>query len=99
MLADPPSPHSFGGNLAVAATLSEGFRRLVTSPPRLLGSCWWDNRSDQNRKASRQTVVPSNFRSHFGTHRALTRNLPPSVGLRSFPFLRSVCFCRLSPQV
>jgi len=52
MLADPPSPHGFGGNLAVAATLSEGFRRLVTSPPYLLGYCRWDNRSDQKQNVS-----------------------------------------------
>jgi hypothetical protein len=33
MLADTPLPHSFGANLAVVGTLSEGFGRVVAFPP------------------------------------------------------------------
>ena len=32
MLADTPSPHGSGANLAIVGTLSEGFERFVASP-------------------------------------------------------------------
>jgi hypothetical protein len=47
MLVDAPLPHGFGANLAVVGTLFEGFGRLVTSPPYLVGYARWDARSDQ----------------------------------------------------
>ena len=37
MLVDAPLPHGSGANLAVVGTLFEGFGRLVTSPPYLVG--------------------------------------------------------------
>jgi hypothetical protein len=36
MLADAPLPHGSGANLAVVGTLSEGFGRIVASPPYLV---------------------------------------------------------------
>ncbi len=47
MLVDAPLPHGSGANLAVVGTLFEGFGRLVTSPPYLVGYTRWDARSDQ----------------------------------------------------
>ncbi len=47
MLADAPLPHSSGANLAVVGTLSEGFGRIVASPPYLVGYVRWDARSDR----------------------------------------------------
>ena len=37
MLADASSPRGSGANLAVVGTLSESFRRIVASPPYLVG--------------------------------------------------------------
>src|ERR1700745_2216167 len=47
MLVDAPLPHGSGANLAVVGTLFEGFGRLVTSPPYLVGYARWDARSDR----------------------------------------------------
>src|ERR1035438_9961830 len=47
MLADAPLPHGSGANLAVVGTLSEGFGRIVASPPYLVGYVRWDARSDR----------------------------------------------------
>ena len=41
MLVDAPLPHGFGADLAVVGTLFEGFGRLVTSPPYLVGYARW----------------------------------------------------------
>ena len=37
MLADASSPRGSAANLAIVGTLSEGFRRIVASPPYLVG--------------------------------------------------------------
>ena len=37
MLADASSPRGSGANLAIVGTLSEGFRRIVASPPYHVG--------------------------------------------------------------
>jgi hypothetical protein len=46
MLAGAPLPRGSGATLASAGTLSEGFRRVVTFPPYLVGYVRWDERSD-----------------------------------------------------
>src|SRR5579864_4458329 len=45
-------------SVPIVVALSEGFRRLVTSPPYFLGFCRWDSRSDR-------IPPPDNHRSSF----------------------------------
>jgi len=59
MLADTPLPHGSGANLAMVGTLSEGFRRIVTAPPLLVGYVRWDARSDHS--SFRQTIMFSSL--------------------------------------
>jgi hypothetical protein len=59
MLADTPLPHGSGANLAIVGTLSEGFRRIVTAPPLLVGYVRWDARSDHS--SFRQTIMFSSL--------------------------------------
>src|ERR1017187_691304 len=69
MLADAPLPHSSGANLAVVGTLSEGFGRIVASPPYLVGYVRWDARSDRFTSLC-QTIFFDSF-----TDRTLTMSL------------------------
>jgi hypothetical protein len=59
MLVDASSPHGSNANLAVVGTLFEGFGRIVTSPPYLVGYVRWDARS--NLVTSCQTIVFNSF--------------------------------------
>jgi len=43
-------------------TLSEGFRRIVASPPYLVGYMRWDARSDHTPPC--QTIISTAYRSH-----------------------------------
>ena len=69
MLADAPLPHGSGANLAVVGTLSEGFGRIVASPPYLVGYVRWDARSDRFTSLC-QTIFFNSF-----TGRTLTTSL------------------------
>jgi len=69
MLADAPLPHGSGANLAVVGTLSEGFGRIVASPPYLVGYVRWDARSDRFTSLC-QTIFFDSF-----TDRTLTMSL------------------------
>jgi hypothetical protein len=69
MLADAPLPHGSGANLAVVGTLSEGFGRIVASPPYLVGYVRWDARSDRFTSLC-QTIFFNSF-----TDRTLTMSL------------------------
>ena len=72
MLADAPWPHGSGANLAVVGTLSEGFGRIVASPPYLVGYVRWDARSDRFTSLC-QTIFFNSF-----TDRTLTMSLDTS---------------------
>ena len=74
MLADAPLPHGSGANLAVVGTLSEGFGRIVASPPYLVGYVRWDARSNQ-------FLLSDNHSNSFAGRRALKR-LASAVQLR-----------------
>src|ERR1017187_6147349 len=77
MLADAPLPHSSGANLAVVGTLSEGFGRIVASPPYLVGYVRWDARSDRFTSLC-QTIFFDSF-----TDRTLTMSLATPGMFRS----------------
>ncbi len=64
MLAGVPLPCGSDATLASAGTLSEGFRRVVTFPPYLVGYVRWDERSDPFLLV-RQSFSAA-FRSHLG---------------------------------
>ena len=72
MLADAPWPLGSGDNLAVVGTLSEGFGRIVASPPYLVGYVRWDARSDRFTSLC-QTIFFNSF-----TDRTLTMSLDTS---------------------
>ena len=59
MLAGAPLPCGSDATLASAGTLSEGFRRVVTFPPYLVGYVRWDERSDPF--LLRQTIIFRSF--------------------------------------
>jgi hypothetical protein len=65
MLADAPWPHGSGANLAVVGTLSEGFGRIVTSPPYLVGYVRWDARSDRFTSLLSDNLFQQLYRSHI----------------------------------
>ena len=75
MLADAPLPHGSGANLAVVGTLSEGFGRIVASPPYLVGYVRWDARSDRFTSLC-QTIF---FNSFTGRTLAMSLTTPFSV--------------------
>src|SRR5260370_19761078 len=64
MLAGDPLPCGSDATLASAGTLFEGFRRVVTFPPYLVGYVRWDERSDPFLLV-RQSFSAA-FRSHLG---------------------------------
>jgi hypothetical protein len=72
MLADAPLPHGSGANLAVVGTLSEGFGRIVASPPYLVGYVRWDARSDRFTSLC-QTIF---FNSFTGRTLAMSLTTP-----------------------
>src|SRR5215469_15263836 len=55
MLVDASLPRGSDANLVVVGSLSEGFGRIVISPPYLVGYVRWDARSNQDHLLVRQS--------------------------------------------
>ncbi len=80
MLADAPLPHGSGANLAVVGTLSEGFGRIVASPPYLVGYV-----DGTHGLIGSPPFVRQSFSTAF-TDRTLTMSLAtPSFVQKSYP--------------
>src|SRR5215469_14734905 len=97
MLVDASLPRGSDANLVVVGSLSEGFGRIVISPPYLVGYVRWDARTNQDHLLVRQSFqqlfrsqspksTPTVSRSGLGPSSARG---PASAGLADVAFTSS----------